>query len=543
MSTDNYAPVFPVPVHRLEDDAWKSGYMLSDDSQEEIYGVLNGLGEALEHHDSEIVRVQATLKQLMEQRKEYVQRISKLKAAVAPHKKLPSEILSKIFKLCSPSPLCISAKPSHSKHDVDNPSSIFSLPMAVCSRWRQIATSSRELWDNVRIVYPPCKTTVESWTTKIEETTSMARTVISRGTRSLFIRVDTPPVALGVSLPEESEPLRKLIIPFSQQLTHIQLMSSMSHLSSFLQSSSPLFPALESLTFCGRDGITLPFHLPTTSPEFIMFKQSPNLKVFKLDLMYLDFVDSLSPDTLYLPWAQLTELSFTNTWIYVETAHSIISRCTSLVTCWFCILFNESAQIVSSSLPMIVHRRLQSLTISSTSGSPNVTACFLQSLMLPSLNSFAITDRHVDDSLPAFTSLITRSKTALHRFSASQAQISASILNPLLELTEDLEDLVIPRATISISMLERMAQGVVLPKLTTMDCTINCSPRSLESFMDAVERVGAENSQAVPLQVASARYPLTERHYKAPRWPQANQRFKKLFEKLQWEGRSISLKD
>ncbi|KAG6865193.1 hypothetical protein C0991_004564 [Blastosporella zonata] len=535
MTTDR--PDSSLPVHSLEYVAWRSDYLLSDVLEKELHGLLDGLAEVVNQYDSKIAKVQATLAQLLNERERYAQRIDKLKSAVAPHKRLPPEILSKIFSECSSSPLHIPPKLVHSMHDDIPP--IFSLPTSVCSRWRQIAVNSRDLWDNLIVTYPAYRS-ILPWIDKTEEISSVAKRVISRGTRSLTVRVLALPKA--PDLPQEVEPLRNLVIPFFQQLTHITIMCAVPHLYDFLRSSSPSFPALECLTFRGEED-PMPHYEPRNVSELTMFETCPNLRSFRIDLLYLNFMHSLSQNALRVPWGQLTELLLSSTWVGVGTAHSIISRCTSLVSCRFSLLFfNEETLDLTFPLPSIVHPRLQTLTISSTSGSPSVAARFLQSLVLPSLRSFTITDKYVDESLPSFIAFITRSECPLRTFSASSAQIPAILLDPLLELVSGLEHLDIPKAIISIPMLERMAQGAVLPKLVKVDCTINCSPRSLEVFMDAVERIGAEMG-ATPLQVASARYPLTERHYRAPRWPQANQRFKGLYEKLQREGRSISLKD
>ncbi|KAG6910670.1 hypothetical protein DXG01_008714 [Tephrocybe rancida] len=531
MSTEHADPT--IPVHPLESDAWRSDYALSEDSQSELCSLLGGLRQALVQHDARIARIQATLAELLDERKSYVLRIDKVKSAVAPHKKLPPEILFKIFTDCSPPPLYI--PPKHVRNVRHNITSNLEFPMTVCSRWRQVALSSRDMWDDLDVSYP-VYTPTPVWTEKTKHITSLAQIVMLRGTRSVTIRIYG---TRRILLPEEVEPIRNLVIPFAQQLTHITLGCSMPYLYDFLASSSPLFPALQSLTFRGEEDPTAPYN-PDDEFELTMFKHCPNLRTLRINVFYLNFLSSLSQSDLQLPWNQLTKVNLQGTWIDLATAHLIFSQCTSLKSCSFSLLYlNEESLNVAVPLPTIDQPHLQHLTIWSTSGDPDVAGRFLESLVLPFLRSYKTADAHVDDSLPALTSLITRSRCSLRKLTVSAASIPAAILGPLFELLPALEALVTPKTLIPIPMLERMAQGSLLPKLTNVTCTIPCSPRSLEAFMDAVERTGAESSEVARLQVATARYPPADRNYRAPRWPQVNQRFKELAEKLEGEGRTI----
>ncbi|KAG6903232.1 hypothetical protein C0995_000127 [Termitomyces sp. Mi166 len=510
-----------IPAHPLEEHAWKSHYTLSQSSQAEFRSLLEGLRGVLSQHDAKIARVQATLDQLLDERKSYVLRIDKLKSALASHKKLPPELLSKIFKDCSPSP--VQLPPDNIRDINDEPRTARSssgtrsiLPtMAVCSRWREIALNSRDLWDGVVLSYH--RSPLQYWTERTRDMTERAQKIISRGTRSIVIHIfnkssrDIPP--------ESIDPMRNLIIPFSHQLVHIQLVCSIYHLFDFLQSSSPSFPVLESLTLKGDAEL---IHEYEVVSQLTMFKDTPNLKTLAIRDFKVRLI-SMPLSQFQLPWDQLTEIDFRDTWLNARTVHWVLSQCTSAVSCWFSPCHNVvNTQLVP--LATIVQPHLRLLSVMSSNESPNI-----------------ITGLRVEDSLPGLLSLIPRSHCILAKLSIPEAQIPISLLDPLLELLPALEDLDIPKATIPIPTLERIAQGVLLPKLTNLACIIESSPRSLESFMDAVERTGTEDSEVTRLRVASARFPPTERHYKAPRWPKAIERLMKLAEKLREEGRSISL--
>ncbi|KAG5645470.1 hypothetical protein DXG03_006015 [Asterophora parasitica] len=78
-------------------EAWKSDYSLSETSQQELIHIRDELQKTLDQHNREISRLYDTIESLVEQRRNYELRMAKLSAAVAPYKKLPQELLSKIF--------------------------------------------------------------------------------------------------------------------------------------------------------------------------------------------------------------------------------------------------------------------------------------------------------------------------------------------------------------------------------------------------------------------------------------------------------------
>src|SRR6266550_401456 len=61
---------------------------------------------------------------------------------VDPFRNLPNELLSRIFVLCSDSPLLVLSS------RVEDPHQHIS---QVCSRWRQVALSTRALWSNIYV--------------------------------------------------------------------------------------------------------------------------------------------------------------------------------------------------------------------------------------------------------------------------------------------------------------------------------------------------------------------------------------------------------
>ncbi|KAG6899222.1 hypothetical protein C0993_012136 [Termitomyces sp. T159_Od127] len=531
-----------IPTHPLEEHAWKSDYILPESSQAELRSLLEGLDGVLSQHDAKIAVVQAVLDQLLNERKSQVMRIDKLKSALAPYKKLPPELVARIFKDCSPTlklpPDIIFDRHNRphstiSSHTAINSRSILPV-MEVCSWWREIALNSRELWDDISIRYPEFQS-LSRGAEKYRYLTEKSREIISRGARSITIFIS---INRSIVLPEVIDPLRNLIIPFSHQITEINLMSSMHYLFDFLRSSSPSFPVLKSLTLKTEGSRMLNQPEYELSSDLDVFKHAPMLQVFKMDGFSLNLATLASGlSKIHLRWDRLTRIDFRNTQLNISSAHWLFSQCPSAISCWLSL--SSITHIVP--LTTIIQTNLQSLSITSTSEGQSATVLVFQSLTLPSLRSFEITDSRFKDSLTEFLSLVSRSHCTLINLSILEAQIPAMLLDPLLKLLPALEDLNIPRAIIPIPTLERISQGVLLPRLTKIICSIQSSPSSLQSFMDAVERTEAQDTTVPRLRIAIAVLPEKEGHYTAARWPQVIQRFKKIAEKLRQEGRLISL--
>ncbi|KAG6829136.1 hypothetical protein H0H92_005610, partial [Tricholoma furcatifolium] len=447
----------------------------------------------LEEHDSKIARVEAELNQLLAERKSYTSRMDKLHSALSAHKMLPPELLTKIFVEASPSPLCLRSTADSGSLVIRDDGSRSLLPaLSVCSRWRQIALDSRDLWDSVIVDYPSYVPN-DTWVANAGVMTSMARTVISRGTRHIDIRMDAKRKInpLGHDLPHET-PHFPIFITADE----------------FLRSSPFPFPALRSVVFEGPT-YSLPTFLPESRFKWPAFQNAPNLRSLKIYSFFSEMSNPFSQPELGLPFDQLTE-----------------------------VILDSSFLSLNATLALLSHSFATSI----------IAARFLDNLTLPCLHSFELTDNFIDEnSIAALISLISRSNCVLQRFSAPLAAILTEYLDPLLKIIPRLTDLAIPKATVPIRMLEHISQGLLLPELTKLNCTILASPRSLEAFMEAVDRSGVGHSgyEAAQIAVATARYPAAERHYGrngAPRWIQVNEKFKAFENRLQKEGRIVSVK-
>ncbi|KAF8073592.1 hypothetical protein FPV67DRAFT_755530 [Lyophyllum atratum] len=510
-------------MHALEEEAWKSDYVLSKPSQHQFRCLRDGLQQTLDLHEVEIERAQAALDQLLDQRKSYTLRIARLDSAIAPHKRLPPELFSKIFSDCSPKPLEL---PSRQFND-----DLRLNVLAVCSLWRRIALNTLKLWDNVIVSYPYVQHNQEAAQLQTEGIVAIAGTVLSSGTRCITLRVDH-----RCQGSMDIHPMRSLIIPFSSQLTHIHLSSPSHLLYQFLQSPPSPFTVLKSLILESEDSLAIYIERDDIQ-RLTVFGNTPSLDDVRLLYLHLDLLPYLLQDAFDMPWGQLTHIALQRTVIDLTTAHSIVSWCSSAVHFELWITRTSRIQLAPTRSQPIFHPRLQSLKLRSEK---SVGALFLQSLVFPSLTAIEFFGKDIAHIIPAFISFSTRSRCLIHKYAAPIATVSTPDLELLLPVLSSVEELLIPKTILTASMLQRISQGLWLPKLECLDCTISSSSETLEHFIGVVQKAGSGNPGPPGLRSATTRY-LQRQTIPERSWSDTYARFQKLSEQLRDEGRTLSL--
>ena len=117
--------------------------LLSDSEQHSIHSLVSDYKDDLASVASEIACVEATLDELRSRRTTLVSHIHSCHLAIAPHRKLPDEMLVKIFMESAPDSVSIFF--DHSKIQCSSPYNI----LLVCSRWKNIAQASWRLWNRL----------------------------------------------------------------------------------------------------------------------------------------------------------------------------------------------------------------------------------------------------------------------------------------------------------------------------------------------------------------------------------------------------------
>jgi len=91
--------------------------------------------------NARLAAAQTTLDEPLNQRMELTAKIASYRIGIAPHKKLPPELLSDIFRYCVPGPVSL-------------PQQLHAVPVLlcqICSTWRTVALETPMLWNAIEV--------------------------------------------------------------------------------------------------------------------------------------------------------------------------------------------------------------------------------------------------------------------------------------------------------------------------------------------------------------------------------------------------------
>ncbi|KAE9400474.1 hypothetical protein BT96DRAFT_1018860 [Gymnopus androsaceus JB14] len=124
---------------------------------DEVADILQNVQRDLEDYESEIHRIESRRIFLDAQRKRLQIYASHVESLVAPIRKIPTEILQRIFDdCCDTNHFKVMAVDSPSQTLgtlVDKPALVLS---SVCSRWRMVGLSSSSIWSRISLEYNAC---------------------------------------------------------------------------------------------------------------------------------------------------------------------------------------------------------------------------------------------------------------------------------------------------------------------------------------------------------------------------------------------------
>ncbi|KAJ7236192.1 hypothetical protein C8J57DRAFT_1194449, partial [Mycena rebaudengoi] len=280
---------------------------------------------------------------------------AELEAGLSPVLMLPVEITSSIFLLCLP---------SHGRV-VPSPSRAPLLLAQICSQWREVALSTRELWSSL---YPY----------------SQRDQALRALTQTWFSRAKAAPISLGLPLATTMSPaLAELVSLFAGQIQHLNLHLTWYQLRGLRPWQFTHFPLLQ--------------HLATNAPEIGDFiKNAPSLRELRW------FGQPGTEGTLFnfsLPLLNRLEIS---TIISITTFLDALNNF-PLLSHFKCSLRGPDTNGVDGSmLPVFPH-------LSSLAGS-TVALCFVT---LPSLRELELPSFSKIDHVQPF---LTRSSCTVNRF-------------------------------------------------------------------------------------------------------------------------------
>ncbi|KAG6822467.1 hypothetical protein H0H92_013791, partial [Tricholoma furcatifolium] len=252
--------------------------------------------------------------QLMAKRKPYAASLANLKIALAPHRRMPSEILAQIFDLAmAEKEIVIPARGPIANR----------LPWIlgqVCSSWRQIVLSEHGLWDNVTLV-------TRMWS-KGDRPIARANQFLPRGIASWELKENINQDAFQLDLGK---------LPFSN-LRYLGLTLMLYNLVSALTAIPTSFASLESIEI---------FSWRTRNeqePSADLVEELKSTKLFHIaqDVTYLSirvngsYLDTFNEAFLKIqnvPWGNLKHFSlFTEITkdAHLDRFSRVLEQCTSL---------------------------------------------------------------------------------------------------------------------------------------------------------------------------------------------------------------------
>ncbi|KAF8635354.1 hypothetical protein AX17_003938 [Amanita inopinata Kibby_2008] len=303
----------PTPISKL--DFSNANYELYSEKEK------HKIQKSAVNVEKDLEVVNATMDQLHEQQQTLSRNLTYYKAAVAPHKRLPDDVLREIFIACARSrgtvqfPLCVNGR------------HIPQLTLShVCSTWRRVALSTGELWGNVNITYPWNKNTwdaIETW----------------------FRRAGRSPVTLELST-LYSDPTADFQKLFScARITHLNLMITIGQLVKLSVLPDDVLPDVEVIRLRLAVDVIPPLR---RLPSFLRLTQFFHCYSLRSDIRGLT-----------LPWSQMRYFDIHMSTISVIQCLDLLRQMVSLEACRVHINEDDIAFLTALYCPRITLHNLQ----------------------------------------------------------------------------------------------------------------------------------------------------------------------------------------
>ncbi|KAF7370350.1 hypothetical protein MSAN_00666400 [Mycena sanguinolenta] len=380
--------------------------------------------------------------------------------ALAPHKKLPPEVLAIIFANCVGTPIILPPSPTEP-----------ALALAgTCRWWRHIILNIPNLWNNIFLDFRGSKPV------KLLE---YAKLWISRSENTLItIRNSTSRWAENWLRKEGIDPITYLVAPYVNRCREIDLRFLDASIDEFFTLPASSIERLEVL-YLETLGFTMPLSNASDEP-FAVFRSAPRLRrvLFSTDLCSLD------PQVLGLPWGQLTGLHFIATYIPPLAMHAILRESHSLVECSVSIIELDDALVASlNRLPECVLPTLKSLMVEFSPQAVDYAPFLRPPGYLP----------ECPWSQHAYTSLLARSGFTLRRLAILNYTIAPAHLESILQGMPSLTDFHLylwETNEWDARILRELGSGALLPALEVLTFSMYPLASVLPALEARVRRAG-----------------------------------------------------
>ncbi|KAJ6596226.1 hypothetical protein DFH09DRAFT_1357370 [Mycena vulgaris] len=407
---------------------------------------------ALLDAETELLQINDDIRVPEERRSALLPRLAVYRVAMAPHKKLPADILSHIFTLCAPRPADLyQITCTVCQKDVRL------ILCQICSHWRSVALDTLKLWSDVDV--------------------NFGRTNITRILEVLNVWLSRSrgcPLSLKVTSGKDNDPRPPDLLASYSRQARAMIIRGLRFPHRFFDSPPGSVNLLETLTLVGNELDRQPIG---PSGPISIFSDAPLLRCVKLEW----FLEHLNPEFMRIPWHQLTELYFENTFPTASQYYSILKDAERMISSRLDVFPPTHSQQIPLSECEIALPALRTLELN-TDVLGNA-ARFLHSIALDSLVDLELSlSDDYDNSI--FT---VRSFPTLRRLSLMGPGIgSQSDLEAWLRACPAVVDVWIPDYCMQQALVDQLGEGL-LPsvQLLTLYAAV---PRFIIAALQARQR-------------------------------------------------------
>jgi hypothetical protein len=380
--------------------------------------------------------------------------IGRYHIALAPHKKLPREMLQHIFHYVSLG--CNMSDPS--LHDAPL------LLGRVCSTWRRTVLGMPELWKNLHFF--------------VENSHSRSQKV--NAAHMWFSRAGDLPLSLTItdtsrnSAPREDF-VNQIIVPFSHKFKYLHLVLQSSQIKALFSLPVGSLDSLEELHVVAHTGDDPPCILPPWTPPISVF--SPQARLRRIRIQLTPFV---VPQTFRLPWDRLETFRCDSS-LQSEDCHELLLSCQSLRKLHVRVFGIRHSGPCTVQIPL---QNLCSLTVQ-LCDTESYDLFFLP-LILPALRSLVIYNY---DGLPwshkMYSSLLERSACQIEELYLGTLDAESHDVLSLLQLTPSVKSITFSHNTyIDTDVLHRVGDFSIGGRLEEIFMK---GTRNLDSILTLLE--------------------------------------------------------
>ncbi|KAF8346070.1 hypothetical protein F5887DRAFT_1282072 [Amanita rubescens] len=391
---------------------------------------------------AEVLLQSGTVDGDLRRREETVDVIGRCKIALAPHKRLPPDVLRSIFHFCGEARIQFPLK---------------HLPLLcrithVCSAWRQLALETPALWNGISIALSSY-----SGQKQHDKILSSARQWFDRAQdmrgRSLFIRYDI--VGNENVRPRLHYAWEKLLEFIAQyRLEALELAYPINHVA--LKLPDHVWPSIKHLHLKTMDN-----RRSTGQQLFSNFGKLSNLRHLEISgSCHLDDMDRV------VPWHQLRTFEVDGNWEITPSSclnmlrqSRLLEHCRVTLSSFTSTVNSTEENVVLANLDYFEARFEHGLAV----------ALFLHPLVMPNITTFSLGGCRLD--IPALIGIIQRSGGMRHIRHLEISYFSPTAVQDigvLLELLPSLESISIASGRLSDNSIKRLSSGKLGPRLRSI---------------------------------------------------------------------------